>query len=342
MDGHAGMAYNPPRLMGLSMTRGLVLLLAGALAGCALASPTSRTVYQQGRTTVQLEADPSAGGASASGGNSHPAQIKSAQLAAILRGIQVRRDQGIVGTLLSLAVPSDAVFTEEELALLAPVLADGLTQANPADRVAFNFWSAQPGRRGSPLSGHVAVRGIYLRFGLNDHPAVGWQDPGDPSAPKIFELEFAREDYFLPGNEQERKGAYKIRPLIQIDYRRYLASLQDQAESSIPIKEQPAAAPADTSPSSVSSGVPRRDVSPAEPDMVKDLRRQVKELTDSNQALRAKLKQVQEGQEPSQSVNEELARLRQELAETKQLLADKVLELNRLEKKSGGTNKVQP
>lgn len=314
-------------------------MLAGALAGCALFSSSGRTIYQQGRTTIQLEKDPSAGGTFTSGGNAHPASIKAAQLAALLRGVQIRSDQGLVGTLLSLAVPADSVFTDEEISLLAPLLADGLAQAGLAERVGFTHWSAQPGRRGSPLSGHVAVREPYLRFGLNEHSTVGWQDPGDPSAPKLFKLEFVRESYLLPGSEKERQATSKARPLIQIDYRRYLASLQDQTGSSTLSKEQPVAAPTDSRPPAASSVAPRRDAPASDSEAVKDLQRQVKELTDSNQELRAKLKDMRDRQDRSQAVNEELARLRQDLAETKQLLADKVLELNRLKNKASGSSK---
>ena len=332
------MAYNPPAY-GMEMMRGVALLLAGALTGCALASPPSRIVYQQGRTVVQLEADPSVGGMDVGGWNSHPAQIKTTQLAAILRGIQVRSEQGIVGTLLSFAAPADAVFTEEELALLTPVLADGLAQAGPSERVAFNLWSAQTGRRGSPLSGHVALREPYLRFGLNDHPTIGWQDPGDPSAPKLFELEFVRESYLLAGSEKERKATFRARPLIQIDYRRYLAYLQDQRTPAALAKEPAATVPSGASPRSTPDTATPRDSAKPDADMVKDLQRQVRELTDSNQELRAKLREALDRQDQSRVVNEELARLRQDLAETKQLLADKVLELNRLQNKPGGTDK---
>jgi hypothetical protein len=339
VDASFGIAYNPPRYMGSKMSRGAIFLLVGALAGCALFSSTSRIIHQQGRTTIQLERDPSAGGTFTSGGNSHPASIKAAQLAALLRGVQIRSDQGLVGTLLSLAVPVDSVFTDEEISLLSPLLADGLAQAGPAERVGFTHWSAQPGRRGSPLSGYVAVREPYLRFGLNEHPTVGWQDPGDPSAPKLFDLEFAREVYLLSGSEKERKATYKTRPLIQIDYRRYLASLEEPSSSAASVKDQPVSAPVVPRPPAASSVAPRRDAPASDSEVVKELQRQVKELTDSNQELRAKLKDMRDRQDRSQAVNEELARLRQELAEAKQLLADKVLELNRLQNKSGGTNK---
>ncbi len=321
------------------MSRGAVLLLAGALAGCALFSSSGRIIHQQGRTTVQLEKDPSAGGTFTAGGNAHPASIKSAQLAAILRGVQIRSEQGLVGAILSLAAPADAVFTEDEVALLAPLLADGLAQAAQSERVGFTHWSSQPGRRNGPLSGHVAIREPSLRFGLNDHPTVGWQDPEDPSAPKLFTLEFQRESFARALSAEEQGIGRKARPMIQIDYRRYLASLQDPSGASTAVKDQPVTPPSAVRQPSASSAAPRRDAPAADSEAVKELQRQVKELTDSNQELRANLKEMRDRQDRSQAVNEELARLRQELAETKQVLADKVLELNRLKTKSGGTGK---
>ena len=62
-------------------------------------------------------------------------------------------------------------------------------------------------------------------------------------------------------------------------------------------------------------------------------------MTDSNQELRVRLKETFERQNQAQTLNEELARLRQELTEVKQVLADKVLELNRLKNKTGGSGK---
>src|SRR3990167_5954959 len=98
--------------MGLGVTRGVVFLLAGALAGCALFSSSARIIHQQGRTTVQLEKDPSAGG-TFTPGNSNPASIKVAQVAAILRGMRISSEQGIVGMILRLAAPADSVFTDQ-------------------------------------------------------------------------------------------------------------------------------------------------------------------------------------------------------------------------------------
>jgi len=348
MEAAGWMAYNPSRFWGPAMRRrhvmprhilmeGATLLLVGALTSCALSAPPGRILYKEGRTVVQLEADPSVGGTSLEGLNSHPASIKPAQVAAILRGIQIRSEQGLLGILLSLAVPAEAVFTEDEVAQLAPVLADGLAQAGPSERVSFRLWSVQPGRRNAPLSGYVSVRNPYLKFGLNEHPTIGWQDPEDPSAPKLYELEFQREAFLRPGTEEERKAGRRTRPLIQIDYRRYLAAAQEPSGPAAAAKEPPGVTSAGTGPPTVPPATaPREKVSP-EKAAQNDLQRQVKELTDSNQELRARLKEALARQESAQAANEELTRLRQELAETKQLLADKVLELNRLKNKSGGT-----
>ena len=132
---------------------GAALLLVGTLVGCSLPAPPSRVLYQQGRMVVQLETDPSVRGTEASGWNTHPAVLQSAQLAAVLRGLRIRRAQG-----------AEPVFVEDDLALLAPILADGLTQAGGAERLGFTLWSPQLGRRQAPISGNVAIRGPYVRF----------------------------------------------------------------------------------------------------------------------------------------------------------------------------------
>ena len=98
---------------------GAALILVGTLVGCSLPAPPSRVLYQQGRMVVQLETDPSAGGMDAAGWNTQPAVLQPAQLATVLRGVRIRSAQGLLGSLLSLSPPSEAVFAEDEAALLA-------------------------------------------------------------------------------------------------------------------------------------------------------------------------------------------------------------------------------
>ncbi len=234
-------------------------------------------------------------------------------------GFSITRDWGeerprLVGTLLSLAVPAAPVFEPEELDLLAPVLSKALAQARPDQRVAFTYWSAKPVRRNAPLAGAIAVSAPYLRFTLDEHPTIGWQDPEDPSAPKLFELEFVRPGFVRVANEDKQKRSRRSRPMLEIDYVRFLQQQPGDA-SSAAVRRAP-----DVATSAVGSGdtavkapapTVRQEVD------VEDLRREIKELTLSNQELRAKMRELSD-----------------QLAETRQLLGEKVLELDRLNKRS--------
>jgi hypothetical protein len=210
----------------------------------------------------------------------------------------------------------ESAFNADEIELLAPLLSKGLQRADPSQRVAFTFWSPTSGRGYAAFSGAVSVRDPYLIFILKEHPGSDWQDPAAmPLPPSLFALDFRQGSYLKPGSDEERKGSYRARPTLQIDYRRYLAALDGQGSQASTAKEPtvaPAAsAPTEVRPPAASSPVaPPRDVAKPDTEAVKELQRQVK------------------------AMNEENARVRQELAETKQLLAEKVLELNRLKKKA--------
>lgn len=330
------------------------ILVMATLASCAMPAATGRVLYQQGRSLVRLEADPDVGGLLGGKPNTHPVGIETAQLTKLLQGIGVRPEQGFLSQVLSLATPAEPVFSEGELALLSPILAQGLAEAGPSERVSFILASAQPGRRNTPLSGYLSVRDPYLKLVLNDHPTIGWQDPEDPSSPKLFDLEFLREGFLLPGSEGERKGSYRARPAIQIDYKNYLRALEDRAgmskvaaeSSASPAVPPPAQPPILPAPSAESVRPKAATLPPPLPargaedsKRVEELQLQVKELTETNQELRATFRDMLERQAQSQKQVEELNRLRRELAETKQLLADKVLELNKLKSKSNKPGK---
>ena len=319
IESRVWITYNPPTMRRLGFTLSVLILLPVAASSCASTSP-DRVIYQQGRTVVQLEADTSVTQGSPQGLNTHPAKIEPVQLASLLRGISVRSDQGFIGTLLSLAVPAEPVFNEEEITVLAPLFAKGLAEATPSQRLAFTYRSSKPGRRNAALSGTIAIKDPYLKFTLSDHPTIGWQDPEDPSAPKLFELEFVRPGLLLAGTEDERKRGRTGSPMLQVNYRRFLQEPERQ-ESAVGPPRTPAIAPA--SPPEVKAVTPPAEIpiqaSPTGPTL-DTLQRQIKELMDANEELRAKTSELAD-----------------QLAETKQLLAEKVLELSRLKSKSGGT-----
>jgi hypothetical protein len=302
-----------------------LLITLAIVSACAI-SPPDGVLYQQGRSVVQLEADPSV---KTEGPNTQPAKIEPAQLSGILRGIGVRSEQGLIGALLSLSTPAEPVFADDEIVLLAPLLSQGLAQARPEQRVAFRYWSPHVVRRNAPLTGWVAVKGSYLKFVLDEHPTIGWQDPEDASSPKLFELEFQRPRLLRPGTEMEQKRKGKHAATLQIDYQ---AIMED---SPMPKIASPQASPqtVEVERAMIDRPAPPRTPSPIPPsmpqapgnDVVSMLQRQIKGLADDNQELRTKLRELQE-----------------QLSESKQLLADKVLELNRLKAKPGtGKPKAQ-
>jgi hypothetical protein len=318
------------------MNRALVFLLAGALAGCGLFAPSSRVLYEENRTVIQLEKDPS------EVGNTHPTSVSSSQMAKILDGVLIQHERAVAMSVFKGTGRLEPAFNVEEVALLAPLLSKGLQQADPSQRVGFTFWSPMPGRGYAAFAGAVLVRDPYLVFILKEHPGSDWQDgAATPPQPALFALDFRQDAYLKPGSKEERAGSYRARPTLQIDYRRYLAALDGQSGSPPTAKETAVLVPsapasAETRPPAVFSPAPTpREMTKPDGDPVAELQRQIKELTDSNQDLRARLKDMRDRQDRSQAMNEELIRLRQDLAEAKQLLADKVLELNRLKGKAG-------
>jgi hypothetical protein len=298
------------RLHNRRMTRWVLTpALVGFLTGCGMFAPSSRVLYQEGRTVIQLEKDPS------EGGNTHPAAVTTSQMAKILDGVLIQQDRGLAMSVFKSSGVLESAFNADEIELLAPLLSKGLQRANPSQRVGFMFWSPTPGRGYAAFSGAVSVRDPYLIFILREHPGSDWQDSAaTPLPPSLFALDFRQASYLKPGSDEERKGSYRARPTLQIDYRRYLAALDGQSSPASAAKE-PSVAPAASAPTEVRPPVasspvaPPRDVAKPDSEAVKELQRRVKDL------------------------NEELVRLKQEIAETKQLLADKVLELNRLKTK---------
>jgi len=62
---------------------------------------------------------------------------------------------------------------------------------------------------------------------------IGWQDPENPSAPNLFELEFVRPGLLLAGPEDEGKRGRKGSPMLQVNYRSFLQEPPGQ-ELSLP------------------------------------------------------------------------------------------------------------
>jgi len=310
-----------------------LLLVTGTLYGVLESSLSAQVLYREGRVTVATEVDPDSRGTADPRSATHPPTLTSDQLTQVLRGITFRTDAGLVSTLLGSAW--NPVFTQDDLSLLGPVLARALTEATPSEQIRFAIANPRSGQNLATTSGFLSVRDPYLRFALVDHPLLTLTR--DNPSPKIVELEFVKQEYLRPASEAARSGSIKQYPMIEIDYRLYLSHLANPPDQK-PIAARPALDKRADEHSTKASADPLTTLQ----QQIEELKHANLELRNEVIELRRRLDQPQQkAQDTSTSTPAEVARLRQELTEVKQLLAEKVLELNRLKSKSKTKPKAQ-
>lgn len=325
--------------IGFATLRLLVVILGLCLTsvGCVTGRQAEAPLYQDEFLTVRLEPNP-AGTGQAIDGKGAPT-ITARQLSGILRGLSGLRKFGS---------QPEPVFQDEELKRASGELSRGLRLASPQERVAFELQRAREKGR-EVTSGAIYLRGRLLYVSLvqfRSSGSVRFDDAEYIEKPN-FELLYEPADAVIPkdqGFASRLIGAGF--PEVIVDTQkvsdgyasaRARSAFVPPAESSEPARPPQASTVAPLP--KAESNVPPSSPPPSIAVTIEALQRQVKELTDSNQELRAKLRDLRDRQGRSQAVNEELARLRQDLAEAKQLLADKVLELNRLKNTSGEMKK---
>lgn len=315
------------------MERWSVVFLVMALAGCMPWTRTAPPVYQDDSLVVRLESNPAVEGQAQA---PKAAQAVTApQLAASLRGLSARKKVGVIQSIID--KPSESVFNEGELPLVARELQHALRLASGQERVAFRLFRVGAKGVRDETDGAVFMHGSFLYVTITKFrysSRVSYKD-AESAAGFDFALFYEPEDAVIPVQRGfAARWLGSDQPSIIIDTQRF----RDDAAPALPTAavEPPATTPIGVRPatSQVQAVSPSMDS-----DTIQRLQQQVKELTDSNQELRAKLREALDRQDQSRAVNAELARLRQELAEAKQLLADKVLEMNRLKNKPGGSNK---
>ena len=129
--------------------------------------------------------------------NSHPAALSDQDIRDLLKTFRVR---GYSGTLTGLLAtpPALPVFTDEELALVAPPIASALGQASARERVVFSIPNLRAPYELDRTSGALALRGRVLFFVLTDYAHLTRADTGggdsdrDPRETKGMELYVAR------------------------------------------------------------------------------------------------------------------------------------------------------
>lgn len=140
----------------------LVIAIASLMIGaaCARMPYETKTVYQGSRAavTLQQEVEPAR--------YSHPVQLRADEVASILRGFSIREKQRLPLRWFAEERTPDPLLHEDELAIIAPLIADGLQKAGSEERVHFALFAPGKNRAESRTvtAGWMAVRGgdLYL------------------------------------------------------------------------------------------------------------------------------------------------------------------------------------
>ena len=178
------------------------------MVGCAVPYTPARVTYEDPTNFVRLEQDPAVFPDLPHSLHSHPASVTTEQMAKILRGFQIREHRIRLHILIAGEAPKEPVFREDEVALLAPRLAEALSHAEPSERVTFYLSYPLTSIKREITSGGLYVREGRLHFILANHrliygiPAYGMvydrRYPMRPIAAKGFDLFFDPVEVVIP------------------------------------------------------------------------------------------------------------------------------------------------
>ena len=224
---------------------GLVL----GLIGCAELQRDVRTIYGDKENFVGLAQDPTVKGTDPATHHAHPIQLPSDALPALLRAIYIEERGGSLRSAI-LGKPLRAkAFRDQEVALLAPPLRDGLAKASPAEQVVFALSQTRPGQVQEVTSGSMFVDGRNLHVVLTNYrypidlsegrPAYdAHSHPELPITPQEHSLFFEREEFAArPTVGTFTRWFGTERAELIIDYARFLMA---EAKQPSPRSAQPA------------------------------------------------------------------------------------------------------
>lgn len=197
-------------------------LLVGIVAtGCARLPYTTQVVQDNRRVFVALQREPKPAD------YSHPVEIKSEELTAILSGFSFREKQRLPLRWFAEEVPPKEIFRRDELEAIVPPLVEALQKASADERVYFQVLAPgmNPAYERDTTAGWIAVHEPYFHLTLEHYHAMfptrkseQWdlRYPALPPDPKTFLL------YFEPGRFWETDPVTH-RPSVQ--YREFLKAV---------------------------------------------------------------------------------------------------------------------
>ncbi len=191
-------------LKAVSESLALALALTSLFLGCAIPHVPFRTVYEDPVNYVRLEIDDEVLPEWPPGHHAHPKVFTADQVARVLRGMTVRERRIWIQEWIQGEAPPVPAFKEQEVALLAPQIAEAFTRAAYNERVTFYLSQPQTSVKRVITSGGMYVRGNELHMILGNWqivygiPTYGMiydrRYPMRPTAAKGFFLSFQPAD----------------------------------------------------------------------------------------------------------------------------------------------------
>lgn len=190
----------------------LCLLVGWLFAGCVAPPFYSYLVYENPTSFVRLEVSPWVDPDLPQTLNKHPAIMSRRQMVEALRGLRVREHRsGPVRWVRGLA-DQEPAFREEEIALLAPRLLEGLGLAVPQELVTFYISHPVNATKREVTSGGIYVRDGHLHVIMSNHrtnfeiPPAGLiydrRYPLFSLAPLDVDLLYETEEMVIPKEER--------------------------------------------------------------------------------------------------------------------------------------------
>lgn len=190
----------------------LAISLAGG--GCARLPYTTATVYEGPRVAVALQKEIDRAN------YTHPIELTADDIASILRGFSLRREQRLPLRWFAQEEPPKQVLRSDEIELVSSYLVDGLKKAGPDERVHFQLFAPGMNRADtrSVTSGWIAIREPYLYLGMeyfHDEIPIRHTDtyfmnyPNVPPMPGTFLLFFEPGRYWTTDDKGKRALDYR-------------------------------------------------------------------------------------------------------------------------------------
>lgn len=210
------MSVHPSRLerwIGVALGAAAVAGLLSAF-GCARLPYTTRVVHEDPRVRIvaQREVEPV--------GWTHPVQLGVGEIAHILQGFSIRESQRLPLRWFAEEVPPKPLFRADEIAVLAPALANALATVGPDERVHFELIAPgmNPSAERDVVAGWIAVRDPYLylvpeyfhvQIPTRKSDLYDYNYPTPPPAPKDYLLYFEPGRYWIVSEEGQRALEYR-------------------------------------------------------------------------------------------------------------------------------------